>query len=155
LRIAAFAIAILTAYIIFIGYREIRPLLGACIAIFGLILVLVYSEVALQVMKKSATPMSIQSGRIWVRPSSLEKLRGWDGHIDVEEISVVRERANLKPHAQFGGTFFLYKMTPEASELQIVLKKGNSRWTGPRPRETVSQVVKILTEDYRVIPSKD
>jgi hypothetical protein len=150
LRFAACAIAILTTYIILNGYREVRPLLGSGIAIFGLILVLVYSEVSLQVIKRSATPMSIRSGRLWVRPSSMERLRGWDGNIDVKNISVVRETTNQKPHAPLGGTFFLYKMSPEASELQIVLKKGDSRWTGPKPRETINQVVNILTEDYGV-----
>ena len=149
-RIVAFSLTIGVIYIAFIGYPDVYPLLLDCIVLFAAVLAFINSEISLQVMKKSATPITIHKGKLWIRPSSLERLRRRDGNIDIKDISIIKIRMGGKPHAPFGGTFFLNKTTSRASELEIILTNSDSRYSGSKPSETVNQIVRILGEDYQV-----
>jgi hypothetical protein len=150
LRIAALVIAFLMIYLVFIDYPDLDILPILCIIFFGFLLVLIDSEIGLQVMKKSATPITIRSDKLWIRPSSIERLRGWEGNIDINDISMVKIMNYGKPHAPYGGTFFLFKMTSRSCEIQIILQNGGSRYSGSKSRETVNQVTKILSECYKI-----
>jgi hypothetical protein len=147
-RALTFIFAIGAVYIAIESYPDAYILFVDCLVVFASAISLIYSETTLQLKKKSATPILMSGGMLKIRPTSIERLRGWNGLIDIKDISRVEIRTNAWPVSFF--FFDIHKMTSEACELRFHTSNGVSRYSGVKPRETIDQVVKILTEDYGI-----
>lgn len=147
-RVVAIGTAVGALYVGLGTFPDISGFLLACLMGFSTILALVHSERTMQIMMKSATPIIILDGKLKLRATSIDKLRGWDGLIDIHGISHISIRRRMKPHSRF--ELLLRRMGENSCELKVVTAEGKNRFSGPKPCKTINKLVDELNIRYNI-----